>query len=187
MRKQTITMPNTARLLTADELERMPECAHGYELVDGRLIRMSPVGYDHGRVVMGFGAMLHNHAKARGLGDVLTELGCKLTRNPDTVRAPDIAFIRHARTTAATRGFWNGAPDLVVEVLSPEDRLSDVRDKVREYLTHGVIAVLVVDPHTTTVAIHRRLTLPVTLQAGDELDLDDIVDGFRCGVGEIFE
>ena len=187
MQKLLYFMPKTARLITADELERMPQYAHGYELVKGHLVRMSPPGYEHGRVAMAFGAMLHNHVKPRGLGDVVVEAGCKLESNPDTVRGPDISFVRRDRTVRATRGFFKGGPDLVVEVQSPDDRPSEVRDKVEEYLTHGVFVVLVVDPDDKTVTVHRRLTPPATLIEDDELDLDDVVEGFSCRVREIFE
>ena len=187
MQKQPLFMPDTARLITADELERMPQYEHGYELVKGRLVRMTPPGHEHGRVVVGFAAILHAHVKARRLGDVVAESGCKLAANPDTVRAPDISFVRRDRIPVVTRGFLKGAPDLVVEVWSPGDRPSEVRDKVDEYLTHGVLVVVVVDPDHKTVTVHRRLTPPTTCIEDDELDLDDVVEGFRCHVREIFE
>jgi Uma2 family endonuclease len=180
-------MSNTASLVTAHELEGMPAFEHGFELVEGRLVRMSPVGYDHGRVVLSLGSMLHAHVKRGGLGDVLTELGCQLASNPDTVRAPDLAFIRRERLEQKPRGFWRGAPDLVIEVLSPEDRPPAVRAKTGEYLTRGVLAVVVVDPHERTVQISRRLAPPIVLNADDALDLSGIVEGFTCRVGEIFE
>ena len=87
----------------------------------------------------------------------------------------------------ATRWFWNGSPDLAVEVLSPDDRPGEVRDKVDEYLTYGVVVVLVVDPDDRTVTVHRRLTPPITVHEDDKLDLDDVVTGFQCRVREIFE
>lgn len=186
MQKLLQFMPKAARLITADELEHMPGTDHGCELVKGRLVRMSPVGPDHGRIVIGFGSMLHQHVKLRRLGDVMTEVGFKLELDPDTVRAPDIAFVGRERTTR-NRGFFKGGPDLVVEVLSPDDRPAEVREKVDDYLTHGVIVVLVVDPDDKTVTVHRRLTPPTTLLDDDELDLDDVVTGFRCHVREIFE
>ena len=186
MQNLLLFMPKTARLITADELEHTPGTEHRCELVKGRLIRMSPVSYEHSRIVGRFAAMLDHHAHARRLGDVLPELGCKLELNPDTVRAPDIAFIRRERVLTAPRGFWNGAPDLAVEVLSPGDRPSEVREKADEYLTHGVIVVLLVDPDDRAVTVHRRLTPPTTLAEDDELDLDDVVTGFSCRVREIF-
>ena len=187
MQKLLLFMPKAARLITADELEHMPGTDHRCELVKGRLIRMSPVRPDHGRIVVGFASMLHQHVKTRRLGDVMTEVGFTLELDPDTVRAPDVAFVRRERTTRGQRGFFKGGPDLAVEVLSPDDRPSEVGEKIDEYLTHGVIVVLVVDPDDKTVTVHRRLTPPTTLVEDDELDLDDVVTGFSCRVGEIFE
>src|SRR6266568_4757951 len=132
-----LVMANAARLITADELLRMPDDDYKYELVKGRLIRMPPPKYEHGRIVVGFAALLHVHAKARRLGDVLTESGCKLESNPDTVRGPDISFVRRERATPVPHGYLDGGPDLVVEVLSPDDRLSEAREKIDEYLGHG--------------------------------------------------
>ena len=181
-------MSETSRLVTADELEKYPDDDYRYELVEGRVIRMSPVGFQHGRVVIDFGARLNAHSRTHKLGAVLTEVGFKLRSNPDTVRAPDLAFIRQDRIPSVDpRGFWNGPPDLAVEVLSPDDRAPDVRAKVAEYLAHGVPLVMVVDPVRKTVAVSRQEAQPVLLGGEDELDLGDIVDGFRCTVREIFE
>lgn len=182
-------MSDTARLVTAEELEKFPDDDYRYELVEGRIIRMSPVGVLHGGVTAGLLAMLVQHAKAYNLGLVATEVGFKLATNPDTVRAPDIAFVRRDRlpATGLPRGFWHGPPDLAAEVLSPEDRPSEVREKVEEYLTHGVTLVLVIDPDSQTVTAHRRLAAPVMLTEDDKLDLNDVVPGFNCRVREIFE
>ena len=112
-------MSETVRLVTAEELERFPGDDFRYELVEGRLIRMSPVGYLHGRVVMRLGSLLEQHVRSRGLGAVLTEVGFKLKSNPDTVRAPDVAFIRGDRIPSVPpKGFWKGTADLAVELRS---------------------------------------------------------------------
>jgi len=187
--QQLHSMPNSKRLVTAEDLERMPEDDFRYELVEGRILRMSPVGGVHGGLTAGFIALLVTHVKAARIGAVATELGFILARNPDTVRAPDIAFINRERIPAGglPKGFWKGAPDLAVEVLSPDDRPSDVRTKVDEYLAYGTGLVLVVDPDEQTVCAHRRGAPPLTLGVNDTLDLDDAVPGFRCRVREIFE
>src|SRR5690349_23223076 len=104
MQKADRAMSNTASLVTAHELERMPAYEHGFELVEGRLVRMSPVGYDHGRVVLNLGSMWHARVKRGGLGDVLTELGCQVGANTDTVRAADRAVMRRERFEATLRG-----------------------------------------------------------------------------------
>src|SRR5512145_415264 len=103
-------MADTARLVTAEELEKFPDDDARYELVAGRVVRMSPVGFPHARISLRFGAMLFQHVRASKLGVVVTELGFTLASNPDTVRAPDIAFIRRERIPAPEpRGFWNGS------------------------------------------------------------------------------
>lgn len=194
-------MSDTARLVTAEELEKFSDDDYRYELVAGRLVRMSPVGYRHSRVVIRLGARLEQHATKRRLGVVVTELGFKLKSNPDTVRAPDLAFIREGRIPPNPRGFWNGSPDLAIEVLSPDDTAADVHTKVREYLVHGVALVVVVDPEEQTVTVSRPLGEHSAVASGVErhssqrdvrltldgvLDLGEVVPGFTCPVRELF-
>jgi Uma2 family endonuclease len=183
-----VFMSETKRLVTADELEKLPDDDCRYELVAGRLIRMSPVGYLHGKTVLRFAALLGRYLEGRRLGTAVIEVGFKLASNPDTLRAPDVAFIRQDRIPPVDpKGFWEGPPDLAVEVLSPEDRSADVRDKVEEYLLRGVTLVLVVDPDSKSVVAHRRFSAPVGLRAGDDvLEFDDIVPGFGCRLRDIF-
>jgi Uma2 family endonuclease len=181
-------MSETTRLVTAEELEKLPEDDFRYELLAGRLIRMSPVGYLHGKIVLRFAALLDHYLEGRGLGTAVIEVGFKLASNPDTVRAPDVAFIRRDRIPLVDpKGFWQGPPDLAVEVLSPEDRPSEIREKVEEYLLRGVTLVLVLDPDKKDVVAHRRLSAPTAFTAGDDLlEFDDIIPGFRCSVRDIF-
>ena len=179
-------MSETTRLVTAEELERFPSDDWRYELVAGRLIQMSPTALPHGIVVARVLSILHRHAEANNLGVVVPEVGFKLASNPDTVRAPDVAFLRRDRIPAR-KGFVDGPPDLAVEVLSRDDRPGEVRAKIEDYLTSGVLLVLAIDPDDLTATIHRRLTPPITLSGDDVIDLDDILPGFRCSVQEIFE
>jgi Uma2 family endonuclease len=182
------SMPPT-RLVTADELERMPEDDFRYELVEGRLIRMSPVGTLHGAVTARLLAMLVQHAKVHDVGLVVTEVGFKLSSQPDTVRAPDIAVVARERMPAGRipRGFWSGPPDLAVEVLSPEDRRTEIAAKVNGYLASGVRLVWIVDPDERTVTAHHRLRAPVTFGSDDTLDALDVVPGFTCPLRELFD
>jgi Uma2 family endonuclease len=175
------------RLVTAEELQRFPSADNRYELVLGRIVPMSPVGFPHATAVVRLIELLGPHIRRAGLGVVATELGFKLTSNPDTVRAPDVAFIRRERVPLpAPQGFWQGAPDLAIEVLSPDDRDADVREKIHEYHAHGVSAVLIVDPQRQTVTVVRSAGKPDVLGAEQTLDLSDVVAGFRCGVRDIF-
>ena len=115
-------MVNPARLVTADDLERMPEDDFRYELVRGRLVRMSPVGPRHGRIAMALAARLWNHVTGHSLGEIWTEVGFRLAAGPDTVRAPDVSFVstEHLPRPDA-RGFYRGAPELAIEVLSRDE------------------------------------------------------------------
>ncbi len=181
-------MSYSARLVTADELERMPEDDFRYELVRGRLIRMSPVAPRHGDVTVTLIALLAPHVRAHHLGRLWTEVGFRLFHGPDTVRAPDVAFVATDRQPDAdASGFYRGAPDLAIEVLSPDDRPGDVRDKVRDYLGAGTPMVAIVDPMARTVTVHRPGATPRVLRENDTLDLDPIVSGFSVPVGSLFE
>lgn len=178
------------RLVTAEELERMSDDPlNRYELVEGRLVRMSPVSFDHGRIVGQLLFILNSHLKQSPCGVVVADAGFKLASNPDTVRGPDVAFLRNNRLPPrGTRGFVKDPPDAVFEVLSPDDRPPEVRRKIEEYLEKGVEVVLVVDPGRETVTSYRPAGAPAILREADDLlDLDEVIPGFRCRLREIFE
>jgi Uma2 family endonuclease len=178
------------RLVTAEELERMPNTdEYRYELVEGRLIRMTPVTFDHGRIVARLLFLLQRHLQDMPVGVVATEVGFKLASNPDTVRGPDIAFLRNDHLpTRGTRGFLKDPPDAVLEVLSSDDRPSEMRRKIAEYLAKGVVVVIVVDPGKRTVTAYRPAASPVILREEEDVfDLSDVLPGFHCRLREIFE
>lgn len=160
-----------------------------FELVEGRLVRVSPVSFDHGRIVTRLSFLLSRHLNDTQSGVVVADVGFKLASNPDTVRGPDIAFLRHDRLPSrGTRGFLKDPPDAVFEVLSPDDRPAEIRRKVAEYVAKGVALAVVIDPKEATATTFRPATSPVTLrEANDLLDLDDVIPGFHCYVREIFE
>ena len=183
-------MSGTERLVTAEEFERMPEDdRYRYELVEGRLVRMSPPSFDHGRIAGQVVYLLKTHLKRRPTGVAVCDTGFTLASNPDTVRGPDVAFVRQDRVpTSGTRGFPKIAPDAVFEVLSPDDRPGETRRKIVEYLDRGVRLVVVVDPDDKTVVAYRPGTQPLTLHEGsDVLDMADVIAGFTCRVSDIFE
>jgi Uma2 family endonuclease len=180
----TLTKP-----VTADELLAMPDDGYRYELVKGELIQMAPTGDEHGEVTMELATQLHLHVKKHNLGRVYAaETGFKLESDPDTVRAPDIAFVRRERVEATGRlkGYRPGAPDLVVEVLSPSDRAGKVESKVAQWLETGARLVWVVNPKVHTVSVYHSLSDIVTLTEKDSLDGGDVVTGFQIKIAEIF-
>lgn len=177
--------------VTAEELLKMPDDATRRELVRGELKEMTPVGDEHGYVALEIASELRNYVKANKLGRTYTaETGFKIASDPDTVRAPDAAFVGRERVEATGRvaGYRPGVPDLAVEVVSPNDRHSEVLDKALDWLQAGCRMVLVADPARRTVTVYRsRKDIRVlTAEAGDAVDGADVVPGWRLDVAEIF-
>jgi len=181
-------MSTVARFITAEELLKMSGEGRR-ELVKGELRTMAPAGFDHGVIIMKLARLLANHVEANRLGVVLgAETGFKLAKNPDTVRAADIAFIAAARIPSGSRpqDYWEGGPDLAVEVLSPSDTVEDIEQKVDDYLGAGTRLIWVISPKRRTVAIHSPGDGPSIVRENDELSGRDVVPGFHCRVAEIF-
>jgi Uma2 family endonuclease len=175
------------KIMTADQLFSLGDIGP-CELIRGELIKMSPTGYDHGRISSKIDRALGNFVESRKLGQVLTsEAGFLISCNPDTVLAPDVAFVRADRDPpGGQKKFFPGAPDLAVEVLSPDDRASEVNAKVQDWLEAGTAVVLVVDPKTQTVAVHRHPHDVQILTHNDRLTLPDLLPEFSLAVKEIF-
>lgn len=176
-------------LLTAEEFAALPREGLRLELVRGEMRAMPPAFGDHGSAAMRLGVYLGQYILSHNLGEVFAaESGFLLARNPDTVRAPDFAFIQVSRaapeTTAAN---WIPVmPDLVVEVVSSGDRSLEVAEKVRMWLDAGVRLVWVVYPTRRAVDEHRPQQAPLTLTASDQLDGGEVVPGFTLPVAKIF-
>ncbi|HEY4690908.1 MAG TPA: Uma2 family endonuclease [Anaerolineae bacterium] len=178
------------QLMTAEELERMPHGDKRVELVKGERVEMPPAGSEHGEIAGNVFAALHAFVRQHHLGKTYAaETGFILSRNPDTVRAPDAAFVSTERAALQTRkeGFFEGAPDLAVEVVSPTDMDEDVEEKVLDYLRAGTRLVWVARPRTKTISAYRSLTNIRVLTLQDTLDGGDILPGFAVPVKEIFE
>ncbi len=138
---------------------------------------------------MSIGAELRQYVKQNGLGKTYAaETGFKVAADPDYVLAADAAFIRRGRTEemGESTGFWPGAPDLAVEVISPRDTYSDVAEKALDWLEAGTQMVLVVDPRCRTVTVYRSASSIVVLSEGDAIDGEDVVPGWNLPVREIF-
>jgi Uma2 family endonuclease len=175
---------------TADELFKLPTGeGKRYELVEGRLRVMCAAGFEHGRIAATANYLLGSHVHATGSGVTLgAETGFILARDPDTVRAPDAAFVSNRRVDAVgtTPGFWpGGAPDLAIEVISPEDSRPYVRAKALNWLDAGAIAVLALDPRSCSATVFRADEDICTFTDG-EIDLSDAVPGWRVAVADFF-
>ncbi len=176
------------KLITGEELYRMPERGR-CELVDGRLVMKSPTGYGHSVIEMNVGWVLKTYADVHKSGKVgVGEVGIFIRRDPDTIRAAHVFFISNERyARRAAQGFLDIAPELVVEVLSPEDRWSEVMRKLADYFEAGVLLVWVVDPAMESIFAYRSLTGVKIFRAGDTVVEEEILPGFFIPVADIFK
>ena len=181
-------MTTKAKFMTAEELLAMPDDGYRYELVRGELVQMAPAGRVHGKRGNRVNYSLSKQVYENDLGEVyLAESGFHLEIDPDHVLAPDIAFVTKEREEAFPDedGYFPGAPDLAVEVISPNDRYTEVAEKVDEWLAAGVRMVVVVNPRNRTVQAHTPDGM-TELAEGDTLDGGDVVPGWRMAVADIF-
>lgn len=177
------------REVNAEDLLRMPDDGFRYELVRGELRQMAPAGNVHGRIAMRVAWPLARHVEENRLGAVYAaETGFRIGRDPDTVRAPDVAFVSRKRLeeVGEVEGYWPGAPDLAVEVISPGDSHVEVEEKVFDWLEAGTKLVLTINPRKRSMTVYRSLTDITVLTDKDILDCADVVSGFRLAVREVF-
>lgn len=169
-------------LMTAEDLLRLAPPDKRSELVRGVLVVREPAGFRHGEIAARIAKVLMDHVDAHGLGLVLAaETGFKLAADPDTVRAPDVAFVRHDRVpNPPPTGFPVLAPDLVVEVLSPGDRAGEILGKVGDWLDSGTRLVWVVDPARREARVYRPNGSLTLLNVPGVLIGEDVLPGFAC-------
>ncbi|HKR63562.1 MAG TPA: Uma2 family endonuclease [Thermoanaerobaculia bacterium] len=170
-------------LTTADELLRLPRDGWRYELLRGELKKMSPSGARHAqvsaRIIVSLGQYVDKHA----LGVVYaSEGGFRISRNPDTVLAPDASFVRADRVVDTVR-FFEGPPDAAFEVVSPNDSYTEVNEKTAEWLSAGTRVVVIVDPRTRRITAHRASG---AVQLNDGIEIEDVVPGWRMSLKEVF-
>ena len=175
-------------LVSADELLLMRDDGFRYELIRGELRKMAPTGGPHGQVAGKAHWCLMNHVEANKLGVVFAaETGFRLASKPDTVRAPDVAFVSRERIDrfGIPEGYWPGAPDLAIEVVSPGDVFSEVQEKVVEWLAAGCRMVIILDPRKRSAAVYRGFAARL-LSVDDVLEGEEVVTGWSVRVGDFF-
>jgi Uma2 family endonuclease len=174
---------------SAEDLWNLPDDGMRRELVEGQLRVMAPAGFEHGRVASTANRLLGTHVHTTGIGVTLAaETGFVLASDPDTVRAPDAAFVSKARADGVgrTARFWpGGAPDLAIEVVSPDDSRPEVRSKALCWLNAGASAVLVLDPAFRSASVYRAGG-DIRVLTDGEIDLSDAVPGWRVAVADFF-
>lgn len=177
------------QLMTVDEFLTLPDDDRRHELVAGFVVSEPPASFRHGDIAAEVFTRLIEFVKKEGLGRVVsTETGFLLARGPDTVRAPDVAFVSRSTIERAGdfQGFFPGPPDLAVEVLSPSERPADVHAKIGDYLAAGARLVWVIDPSRRQVRVHRSLLQPSILEEMAILDGGEVLPGFVVRVAHLF-
>ena len=178
---------STKTLLTADDLARMPDDdSVQIELDEGELITMPLAGGEHGYIAGEIGTELWRYVKKYKLGRAYGRTGFRLSL--DTVRAPDVAFVRKERIEAIhSQGFAKGAPDLAVEVFSPSNSVRQLRRKVKQYLAAGCHTVWVLYPKRKQVDVHEGSGVIRTVSWKEVLEAPELLPGFSVKVAELFE
>jgi len=175
--------------LKAEDLLHLPDDGQRYELVEGWLLSEPPPSHLHGLVQVRVGSLLAGCARSTGAGAVYSGSGFLLARDPDTVRAPDVAFVRRdrVRSVGRTGTYFPDAPDLAVEIRSPGDRPGEIRAKVADYLGAGARLVWVIDPQAERVTVYRSRLRPRILMRDGTLDGGDVLPGFSVAMLELFD
>jgi Uma2 family endonuclease len=170
--------------MTADELLQLPSDGWRYELVRGELRKLSHSGARHGRVAAEIVWSLIAQMKRQRTGAIYSsKTGFRISRQPDTVRAPDAAFVRSERVIDSA-GFFEGPPDAAFEVVSPGDTYTEIEEKTLQWLRAGVRVVVIVDPNTKTARVHRSNS---ATKVEDVIEIDDVIPGWRLPLADLFE
>ena len=173
-------------LMTAEEFAQLPDDGKRYELVRGVLVEMSHPQSHHGIVLTQIAFLLKLWVRDHPLGIIVADVGHVVERGPDTVRGPDVAFVRNGRLDLRKTSWVEGGPDLAVEIRSPGDRAGEVDERVADYLRAGTTLVWIVDPAKRTVTVRRPGAADQVLRGDDEVSGGDVLPGFTTTVREIF-
>lgn len=173
-------------LLTADDLLRLQPPDKHTELVRGVMIVREPPGCRHGDIAVNLTVVLSQFVRIHNLGRVWSETGYVLFSDPDTVRGPDLSFVRQERVPdPIPRGYARFAPDLAIEILSPNDRPGETLEKVADYLNAGSALVWVIDPDRRQARVHRANGTITVVNESESLDGEDVLPGFICPLAQI--
>lgn len=180
--------PTAVKLLTIEDLRQLSEDEHPGELVKGEWVEVSRPTWKHGELMAHIAALLWLYLRENPIGRVVCgDPGTILERRPDTLRGPDIAFLRKERIPpeGIPDDWWEGAPDFAIEIVSRSQSAHDLARKALEYLRAGTSLVWVVDPQTRTVAVYTPPDHIRILSEDETLDASDVLPGFQCKVKEL--
>ena len=177
------------RLMTADEFHKLCQDGEPRELVRGKVVELMPANFEHGELALEIGTELKLWIRGRGVEDYAgVESGYVLEEDPDTVRGPDVSYVRAENLPPAEqrRRFVRQCPDLAVEVVSPSNTVGDRRDKTAEYFAAGTSMVWEVLPDRREIVVHTPDGIARTYGPGGVLEGFDLLPGFSCPVAKLF-
>ncbi len=184
-----MTSKTKQHFVSADQLLAMPDDDQRYELIEGMLKVMSPAGGEHGQIAGRILRRLGDHVEEHDLGTTFAaKTGFQIQSSPDTVRAPDAAFVSHERLARfdSLQGYLPLAPDLAVEVISPSDTFSDVEAKAAQWLDAGTKTVLVADPATITLRVYELGAIIRVLRQGETFNAGTVCGDWQLSVNDAF-
>lgn len=183
-------MSTALQTMTAEEFFALASQGKRMDLIDGEVVEMAPSGAEQGGITVSLSWIMMNWVKRSNHGKLFAQdTGFILARDPDVVLCPDIAYIRneHLPKSGIPKGFFELVPDLVVEIVSPSDRYTDVEVKVERWLAAGVPLVWIVNPRLKQVKVYQPGSEAITLRSTDDLTGCEVLPGFTCRVSELFE
>lgn len=176
----------TKTLMSMEEFERLPDDGMLHELSEGELIAVTRPKFQHGWIAQTINEELVRCAKGKGLGVVFSEMAYLLLADPPTLRVPDVSFVRAERLPQpATDDYFQGAPDLAVEIVSPGDTAEEVERKVRQYLAAGAKLVWVLYPKTRRLHVFRADGTFAVLNENDMLEAPELFPGWRVRLADL--
>ena len=180
--------PTGGQVMTAEELLRLPRGqGKRYELIRGVLVEKMPTGDAHGDTTVLTAYFLTQYTFDSGNGVTRTgEPGFRLATEPDTVRAPDVAWIASGRIPEGTQGYPELAPDLAIEVKCPSNSNAEMGEKASMWLAYGTQQVWILNPENNTVTVRQGYSSPVVLSENDVLEGGDLLPGFSVEVWRLF-
>lgn len=176
-----------AKVWTEADFMALPDDGNNYELVNGALV-VGNAGMEHGNLGIFLGGALEMYARPRKLG-VVCDSSTGFRMQSGNVRSPDVSFVSRERLQGLKRlpkGFFQGAPDLAVEILSPGNTVEEIHTKIVEYFENGAQLVWVINPDEQYVLIYHEPKPDQFLRVGDNLDGEAVVAGFSLALADLF-
>ena len=183
-----MTVASEQKIWTDEAFMALPEDGHRYELVHGELVDVGNSGMEHGYIASNLIIFLGGLVRSQKLG-VICDSSTAFTMQTGNKRSPDVSFIAKERLQGVKRlpkGYFQGSPDLAVEILSPSNTVEEIHDKIVEFFENGTRLVWVIHPDERYVLVYHSPSPDRLLRLTDSLDGEDVVPGFSLAVAELF-